>query len=213
MTADQQKRFTEVLAGVHDFYGKDLSKFAAAVWLQACETLDVEQVTKALSAHLMDPERGQFMPKPADIVRQIQGTSSDRSLIAWGKVLDACARVGAYSSVCFDDGIIHAAVEDLGGWVSLCRSKTDELGYIQKRFCDAYKAYAGRSDLTFPAMLPGEHAITNSLKGFASQPPALIGDPEKAKRVLTSGASAPKTQITHVVATAMLALNREGDAA
>ncbi len=196
MTPDQQKRFSEVLAGVHDFYGKDMSKFAASVWLQACETLDVEQVTRALSAHLMDPDRGQFMPKPADIVRQIQGTSSDRSLIAWGKVLDAAQRVGAYQSVCFDDPVIHGAVEDLGGWMKLCRSETNDLGYIQKRFCDAYKAYAGRADMTFPSMLPGEHAITNSLKGYTAAPPVLIGNPEKARLVLQSGSAAPKTQIT-----------------
>jgi hypothetical protein len=53
------------------------------------------------------------MPKPADIVRNLQGTASDRSLIAWGKLLEAMRRVGAYRSVAFDDGAIHAAVEDM----------------------------------------------------------------------------------------------------
>lgn len=212
MKPQEQKQFLEVLAGVHDFYGKDLSKFAVAVWLQACETLDVEQVTKALSAHLMDPERGQFMPKPADIVRQIQGTSTDRSLIAWGKVMDACQRVGAYTSVCFDDGIIHAAIEDMGGWVKLCRSKTDELGYIQKRFCDSYKAYATRGDTSYPALLIGEHDIGNAVKGYAPFAPVLIGNPEKAQRVLARGNAAPKTQITHV-GTQLLGLSQEKGAA
>jgi hypothetical protein len=212
MSPSDKAKFMDVLSGVHDFYGRDLSKFAVAVWLQACETFDVEQVTKALSAHLMDAERGQFMPKPADIVRQLQGTNTDRSLIAWGKVMDACQRVGAYTSVCFDDGIIHAAIEDMGGWVKLCRSNTDELGYLQKRFCDAYKAYAGRSDVTFPALLAGEHDIGNAARGYRAKPPVLIGNPERAKRVLLAGTNEQKTQITHVSA-GLLGMRREGDAA
>lgn len=215
MNHSEKTKFIEVLTGVHDFYGKDLSKFAIAVWLQACDTFDVEQITKALSAHLMDPERGQFMPKPADIVRQLQGTNTDRSLIAWGKVLDACQRVGAYTSVCFDDGLIHAAIEDLGGWMKLCRSETKDLGYLQTRFCASYKAYASRGDTAYPAMLPGEHAIANAVKGYAAQPPVLIGDPIKAQRVLANGVDGPKTQITHA-STALQQLQgikREGEAA
>lgn len=197
MTGDHEK-FLEVLGGVHDFYGKDLSEFAVSVWKLACESFDAEQVTKALSAHLMDPERGQFMPKPADIVRHLQGTNTDRSLIAWGKTLDALQRVGAYTSVCFDDGLIHAVIEDMGGWVKLCRSNTDELGYLQNRFCTTYKAYAGRGDVAYPALLAGEHDQQNSLRGFKASPPALIGNPDRAKRVHLMGSNMPKTQITHV---------------
>jgi hypothetical protein len=212
MSPSDKTKFIEVLSGVHDFYGKDLSKFALAVWLQACETFDVQQVSKALSAHLMDPERGQFMPKPADIVRQIQGTNTDRSLIAWGKVMEACQRVGAYQSVAFDDGLIHAAIEDMGGWMKLCRSSTDELGYIQKRFCDTYKAYAGRPEVAFPGLLLGEHDAANAAKGYRSNPPVLIGNPEKAKRVMAVGAAQPRTQITHA-SVGLIGVRREGDAA
>jgi hypothetical protein len=164
----------------------------------ACETFDVEQVSKALSAHLMDPERGQFMPKPADIVRQLQGTNTDRSLIAWGKVLDAMQRVGAYATVCFDDGLIHAAITDMGGWMQLCRGKVDELPFLQKRFCDGYKAYANRGDVVYPAVLLGEHEIANNAKGYVSASPVLIGNPDKAVRVRQSGVIGPKTQITHI---------------
>lgn len=198
MTPAERSKLIEVLSGVHDFYGKDLSKFAITVWEQACNTFDVQQVSKALSAHLMDPERGQFMPKPADIVRQLQGTNTDRSLIAWGKVLDAMQRVGAYASVCFDDGLIHASISDMGGWMQLCRSKTDELPFLQKRFCDGYKAYANRGDASYPAVLLGEHELTNNSKGYASAPPVLIGNPDAAERVRLNGVNGPKTQITHI---------------
>jgi len=185
----------EVLAGVHDFYGKEMSDFAAQVWLQAFQGFDSEQVTKALSAHLMDAERGQFMPKPADIVRQLQGTNTDRSVMAWGKCLEAAAKVGAYQSVAFDDKVIHAVIEDLGGWVRFCRTEFDDLSYLQKRFCDAYKAYAGRGDFGYPSKLLGEHDISNAPKGISGTP-VLIGDANTARLVLENGSKVAKAQIT-----------------
>jgi hypothetical protein len=190
------KRFHEVLAGVHDFYGKDLTPFALQVWELACSQFDVEQVTKALSAHLMDAERGQFMPKPADIVKQLQGTNSDRALLAWGKVFDAMQSVGSYKSVVFDDGLIHAVIEDLGGWPKICRYSNEELQFLQKRFCDSYRAYAGRKDVTYPAQLTGEHDQQNAKFGHVSMNgPMLIGDKQKALDVKSSGVSGPKTQM------------------
>jgi len=211
MNQSDKQRFSEVLGGVHDFYGKELSKFAVAVWLQACESFDIEQITKAFSAHLMDPERGQFMPKPADLVRQLQGTRSDRCLIAWGKVLDAIQRVGAYTSVCFDDGLIHAVIEDMGGWVQLCRGEIDDLPFVQKRFCETYRAYSARGDVSYPSQLAGECDAANALKGYRIKPPTLVGDPAKAGQVMLAGGQ-PKTRITHV-ADALQGLRRIGSAA
>ena len=189
-------KILEVLAGVHDFYGKEMSDFAAQVWLQAFQGFGGEQVSKALSAHLMDAERGQFMPKPADIVRQLQGTNTDRSVMAWGKCLDAAARVGAYQSVAFDDKVIHAVIEDLGGWPRFCRTEFDDLSYLQKRFCDAYKAYSGRGEFGYPSRLGGEHDLSNAAKGIRSGEPVLIGDATKARQVLENGSKTAKAQIT-----------------
>lgn len=182
---DEENLFT-VLQGVHDFYGKDMSDFAGSVWMEACKTFSAEQVSKALSAHLMDPEKGQFMPKPADVVRQLQGTQTDRALMAWGKAFDAMQRVGAYADVCFDDGLIHAVIEDLGGWVKLCRMDYEELPHTQRRFCDSYRAYSRRGNVDFPSRLIGETSVTNQRIERKSVP-VLIGNAEAARQVLLSG--------------------------
>lgn len=211
MQASEKARLIEVLGGVYDFYDRELSKFAVQVWLQSCDGYDIEQVTKALSAHLMDPDRGQFMPKPADIVRQLHGTQVDRSLIAWGKALDAIRRVGAYASVVFDDGAIHAAIEDMGGWSKFCRSTTDELPFLQKRFCDLHRTYSSRPDLPYPARLIGEHEAINAHGGKEVAAPMLVGDAARAQQVLASGSTGGKVAIT--AADAMPAVQRIGRAA
>lgn len=211
MTPAEKPAFANLLADALAFYRQDLSPFALGVWWQACDGFDLEQVAKALTAHALDPERGQFAPKPADLVRVLRGTQTDRSLIAWGKVLDAIQRVGSYESVVFDDGAIHAAISDMGGWPTICRGNTDDLPFTQKRFCDLHRTYSLRPDLQYPARLIGEHEASNGLRGYAVAQPLLIGDPKRAQDVQRLGSDGSKTAITP--ADALPALKRIGRSA
>ena len=194
MQATEYPKFLEVLTGVHDFYGKELSEFAGQVWLDACKGFELGQVTKALSAHLMDPDRGQFMPRPADLVRQLGGTQADRSLVAWGKAFEAMGRVGAYQSVCFDDPAIHAAIEDLSGWAKCCQD--EHIDHLQRRFCDFHRTHSKREGSPYLAKLLGLHELQNRTAGKPSAPPVLIGDAARAKQVLLGGVEGHRTTIT-----------------
>lgn len=51
---------------------KPLPPNAKALFFRAFEQYPLEVVTQAMTAHLMDPERGQFQPAPADLVAQIK---------------------------------------------------------------------------------------------------------------------------------------------
>lgn len=206
MQHSDRDAFVELLTQCLGFYGQAVSPFAVSVWWQACSGCDIEQVRKALTAHAMDPDRGQWAPKPADIVRQLHGTQTDRSLIAWGKVLDAARRVGAYQSVVFDDAAIHSAITDLGGWPAFCRTTVDELPFLQRRFTAAHQAYSTRPGSQHPPRLVGAHEAANMLTGRSSAPAVLIGDQTAARwievsgRVGTSAASVPVASLPAGVA-------------
>lgn len=196
MKPDQRTAFATLLSDALAFYRQHASDFALSVWWASCQPFEFEQVSAALTAHAMDPERGQFPPMPADIVRVLQGTQTDRALVAWGKVMDAMQRVGAYTSVAFDDATIHAVVEDLGGWVGMCQGQTDELPFLSRRFCDAYRAYARRPGFAYPRWLPGISELENNTNGFTVAAPMLIGDPFTAGEIMKGGTAGPKTAIT-----------------
>lgn len=185
-----------LLTDAFAFYGQNVSKFALDVWLQACQPFDMEQVSRAFTAHAMDPEKGQFPPRPADLVRVLQGTQTDRALVAWSKAYDAIRMVGAWQSVAFDDGVIHAVIEDLGGWPTFCASKIDDLPFVSRRFCEAYRAYARRPALAYPRWLSGLAESENSLHGQPIAAPLLVGEPIQVHRVIEGGSSGPKTLIT-----------------
>ena len=186
---------SEVLA----YYRQPTSEFVLSVWWQAMQPYTLEQIRKAMTAHATNPDGGQFAPKVADLVRILEGTHTDRAMLAWGKVHEAMSAVGAYQDVVFDDPAIHAVVDDLGGWPKVCRTELKELGYLQKRFCDGHKAYTGRGQFPYPRRLMGDRSPDGDYeaKGIPLPRPALVGERERAAQVYLHGSSSGKTAIEY----------------
>lgn len=166
------------------YYRQDASEFALSVWWAGCQSFSFEQVSKALTAHATDPDKGQFAPKVADIVRQLAGTKTDRSLMAWGRVHDAMSQVGAYQDVDFGDNAIHAAILDLGGWVKLCRTELTDLSYSQHKFCEMYRAYQSAGATEIPALIGDRSTDAMYAKrGLPVPKPVQVGGGKSLPRV------------------------------
>lgn len=189
MQPSDRPEFARLLTDVMAYYGKDTSPFMLDLWWQACQNFNLAQVQKALSVHAMDAERGVYAPKVADIVRVLQGTTTDKAALAWGKVLSAIGAVGAYQDVAFDDAAIHAAITDCGGWMKVCRTDLDELSYLQHRFCQSHKAYTERGTFEYPRQLSGDRSsdAEYAKRGLKAPKPILVGDPQRAAMVVQGG--------------------------
>lgn len=200
MQTNQLPDFVSLLTDVMAYYGKDASGFMVDVWWSACKKFDYEQVAKAMQHHATDPDRGQFAPKVADIIRVLDGTTTDRAALVWGKVLDVMSRVGAYTDVVFDDPAIHAAVEDLGGWPKVCRTELKELSFLQHRFQEAHRAYTGRGQFDYPRRLAGDRSPDHDYerRGLALPAPAVVGDQKRAALVYQNGGGTGKSSISFV---------------
>lgn len=197
MQQHERAEFGQLVTDVLAYYRQDASRFVLDLWWNACRPFDFQQVQKAMQRHATDPEHGQFAPKVADLVRILAGTTTDRASLAWGKVLEAMSAVGAYTDVVFDDPAIHAAAEDMGGWPKMCRTEIKELGHLQHRFMQSYRAYAERGQFDFPKRLGGDRSPDSEYEkaGLKLPRPALIGNPERAKQVYQQGGNG-KTAIT-----------------
>lgn len=182
--------FAAMLQAVAEYHGKTLSPGVISIYWQGLRDLELAPLRQALNAHVQNPDSGQFMPKIADIRRMIGGTIKDAALMAWNKVTEGISRVGGYNSVCFDDPIINRVLIDMGGWPALCQKPEKELPFIEKNFCERYRAYRTRGgEVDHPRYLSGLSEADNSLRGFKSSPPYLVGNHEAAQRVLASGSA------------------------
>lgn len=207
MIESDQKPFFALLADVYAFYRANFSDFAGRVWWIAMQPYDLLAVQDALGRHSVNPDTGQYLPKPADVVRMLLGSTQDSALVAWVKVDRAVRQVGTYQSVVFDDPLIHRVLHDMGGWQGLGRKTDDEWPFVAKEFENRYRGYRTRSERPeYPPVLIGIAEAQNSEAGRESQPPVLIGRAERAQRVLAGGTRSPLVEFHRVSQAELLAL-------
>lgn len=184
MNEFDRARFVPLITNTLAFYGRPAGEFALEVWWNATRAFTFEQLAEALSKHATDPERGAHAPMPADVIRQLMGTRTDRSLLAWNQALEAVRSVGSWGSVVFSDKLIHAVIADMGGWLAFCALPTDDMPFNQRRFAELYRAYAAAPDLvSAPPQLIGQHDANNARFGISSSPTLICNDEDKPRRL------------------------------
>jgi len=191
------KDFSGLLSAVSELYGKPPSPMMQSMYWSALREYDLLAVRQAFDRHVKNPDVGQFMPKPADIIRMMAGTTQDAALVAWAKVDRALRQVGPYRDVVFDDPLIHRTLADMGGWVPLSAKTDDEWPFTAKEFENRYRGYKLRNDTPeYPRVLTGIANAHNSVHRKAVEKPMLIGDQEKAWQVMIGGTDNPLLKFT-----------------
>lgn len=137
-----KREFAEVWGAVWAMYGKSVSPQLLSIAFEALRTYSIEDVLIGLTRHMQSPDTGQFFPKPADVIKHIDGNSGSRAMVAWNNVDNAVREVGAWTSVMFDDALIHRMISDMGGWVELC--KVDDREYPFKQKATRHTCYAAK---------------------------------------------------------------------
>lgn len=117
-------------------------------------------------------------PMPAEIREYCLGTRNGdldlRIAKATNLIKRAIGSAGMYTTVAFDDPIIHLVIRDFGGWTKLCEKNLDDFENLLKwDLPKLYKAYATRKNADIPTMLEG--------KGV-DKTVVYIGDKAKAQK-------------------------------
>jgi len=190
MVDADKKRFCDILKATFEVYGKAPSEAAVNLWWHCLLKFSIDQVAAGVAAHISCPDRGQYSPKPADVIAKISGDRNERKdagEYAWARVMNAMGSHGTYQSVAFDDPAIHYAIEvAFGDWMRLGKVDMDS-PFPRKEFCAAYAAYRpGNGHLKY---LPGILERDNSAGGQGEWVPdvVFIGEKTKAKAVMMSG--------------------------
>jgi hypothetical protein len=188
--------FAKLIAGIGEIYQKEFSTAAIEAYWRILEPFRLEDVQAAIYCHMKHPDSGKFLPKPADIIMAIEGGSQDQALSAWSKTFYGIKVVGSYTSVAFDDSLIHAVVRDMNNWIKLCNTEDKQLPFVEKEFLDRYRRYVTKKPLSYPKYLPGRFELQNSAYGYPCSSPVLIGNVLKAKEVIATGENRPFLEIS-----------------
>ena len=180
-------RFAILMTGTGEIYDKPITQVVIEAYWNIFKDFAFKDVDKAFHLHHKNPDVGKYFPKPADIIMAIEGSSQNQALRAWTKVISAVQSIGVYSSVAFDDPLIHAVIEDMRGWQKFGTIDAKQLPFIAKEFQDRYRGYVINKPCRHPKYLVGIIEGKNNLHGYMHDPPVLIGDEAKAKQIIATG--------------------------
>ena len=141
MNSNDRMAFHQLLTGIGMLYNQSLHESVIDIWWRALDNVEFNAVEACIKSHVLHPDKGQFMPKPADVMEQLEGSyGNHKPLKAWALVSKTMREIGAYHSVIFTDVLVHAVIRDMGGWIALCQSKLSELPFREKEFEKRYQA-------------------------------------------------------------------------
>ncbi len=184
-------KFTAMLIGIGELYGRAISEMLTDIYWQSLKCFELQDVKRAFEAHINNPDGGQYFPKPADLVRFIEGSGETKALQAWAKVEKAITHVGAYQSIVFDDPLIHAVLDDMGGWIKLCATLAKEISFRANEFQKRYMIFVDKPPERYPKYCCGFIEAVNSKNGYPIKPRVFVGDLKKAKQVMFNGSNIP----------------------
>lgn len=183
MKYEDKTMFVTLMTGIAELYGKKLSTHWLEIYWRCLESYEFNDIKNALNSYIVNPDNGQFIPKPADIVRILIGNSTEKALYAWSKVLKAIREVGCYTTIVFDDPIIHVVIYDMGGWITLCRTVEDQLPFIGREFEKRFMGYLRQKLGTYPTKLIGFVEHFNQQNSDTVVQPVLFGNKTLALQV------------------------------
>lgn len=162
MISQDQNKFKELITVMSETYGEEFTPAKLKLWWNLFKPHSIETFEQALFAHIACPDAGMFSPKPANLMKFINGTSKDqqqlvedRAGMAWQTVMGEISRIGSYATLKLEDKQALAAVKAIGGWKHICSLTTDQLVWAGKEFVSAYEQYDRTDVALLPDKLPG----------------------------------------------------------
>ncbi|HFV9295575.1 TPA: DUF6475 domain-containing protein [Serratia fonticola] len=190
MNDTEKPKFAQSMAAIGEIYGREISEVVVGIYWNALKIYEMAEVQKAFQGHTRDTDNGQFFPKPADLIRHIEGSKDGRALLAWSKAYKAICSYGRRNSVVFDDPIIHAVITEMGGWVEFAGMSEEEAPFRAREFEKRYRSALLVGIKDYLPILIGMDDAQNMLSGHQEKPqPFLIG--ERSQCLMIRKGSAP----------------------
>ena len=133
MTNDDSKKFCSAWSAAMGVYGKTVEPQTLAIVFRCLQEYELAEVEQALAAHLKDPEHGKFPPKPADIVRAIEGDKESLEAIAWANF-----RYATRSGDMPNDPVMVEVIRRMGGLDYLGDKNSRDVDFMETQFKALY---------------------------------------------------------------------------
>ena len=132
MDSSDRPQFLKVLNGLATIKSKDLTEEAYELWWRCLKDWPIDGFKDAAGYLLLNC---QFMPTPYDF-EQLRKKGEVSAHEAWAMAMHHVE--GAWRQGVLGDALIDRVVAALGGYSVIALTHKDKLGFLERRFLDAY---------------------------------------------------------------------------
>ena len=130
--SSDREEFLQVLNGLAAIKSKELTKEAYELWWNSMQGWEISDFKDAAGFLL---KNCQFMPAPYDF-EQLRKKGELSASEAWAKAMQHAE--GAWRQGVLGDALTDRVIAMLGGYSVVAFTNTDKLGFLERRFKDAY---------------------------------------------------------------------------
>ena len=164
------EEFLQTIKPIEIITSKSFTQEQTEIYFMLLQNIEINKLRGGI-IKLCKERKFTNIPTPAEIIEYCNGKPeeiADKALIASNKLKKAIERFGKYSSVAFDDYIIHAVIKaSVGGWVKICKMESKELNsFLKWDFPKLYKAYSSQTINNLPLYLEGVTEHSNYTMGI-----------------------------------------------
>jgi hypothetical protein len=156
---EDDERFLFVMAALGEATGQEPTDFKIKIYAKGLEDMPIEDIEKSAWEIMRNRTLASF-PKIGELREQVNGKKQDLAVLALANLEKGIARIGRYRSAQFEDSIIMACVESMGGWIQVCSYEMREWEFKKKDFVRLYEALCSN---------PGRLQAPSRLVGFSEQ--------------------------------------------
>ncbi len=171
MQPDDFDNFARVLDAAYSMHSKSLTADARSLFFASLGEYSLADVRRAFSAHLRDPQRGQFPPKPADLIAQLRGAPEQDGR-------PGAEEAWAISLASLDESATVVWTQDMAEAFEISKACGDDEVAMRMAFKDAYTRIVGQRRAA------GISPVWLTSLGFdASKRQAVIADAVRLNRI------------------------------
>ena len=183
MKKEDIEKLGKILNVMGVIYERQVSKELIRIYFETLKEYDISEISRAFNLHIRDRERGQFFPKPADLLAQILADEGVLAILAWDKAYEGIKQGAYYDTMIFDDPVIHMTITQMGGWLEFSDLLIKDIPYRRAEFIKLYKHFQ-KHPIDAPKRLAGFHEMNNRREGYLKdipEPLMITGDKKALK--------------------------------
>lgn len=145
---NNQKEKGALLVALAEIYNFRFSESSMALYLECIKDIPFQVLKEKINSGISE-DRWRFMPRPGELIHSSKEEKRSEAVDAASLVWSAISKFGYINPKGAENyvgSLAWRAIQQLGGWVEICKTTQDEKGIFLAQFRDVCEMLVGKSE-------------------------------------------------------------------